>query len=420
MRCSIRSGISIAHLHEHGIAHRDLRVANLMLDDDGSVYIIDFGFAEMAADGHQKAKDVAELLASTSAIVGPQRAMEAAVRIAQPLELVAATPWLQPKAVSSATQSAVGDKKAFEDLRSRLQSATGVDDVADIKLERVSLATILTLVSLGLAVSILIPMIAGAGDVLPTLRSANWAWVAVGLGASIATYAGATLGILGAVPCPLPPFHIFVAQLASSFTNRVTPAKVGGLATNVRALQKLDIPTEVAVSAIGLNTLAGVAIHVPATVALGIVAGSEMAAFSIPSTTSVLWIVVGVGALSGVVMAIPLGRRLVAESLVPALRGAVGSISEVGRRPRKLAMLFGGSFTVTSMYVVAMGASLQAFGSDLDLVTLAFVYLAGSAVASVAPTPGEWEPPKQRSPPGIRQLACLPRSRSVPCCCSAC
>ena len=260
----------VAHLHEHGIAHRDLRVANLMLGDDGAVYVIDFGFAEMAADDHQKAKDVAELLASTSAMVGAERALGSAIRVVQPAELVAAIPWLQPKAMSSATQAAVGDKKAFKELRALVQAATGADDVPEIKLERVRLATILTLVSLGLAVSILIPMIAGANDVLPTLRNADPVWVAIGLLASTATYAGAMVGILGAVPGPLPPLRIFVAQLASSFTNRVTPAKVGGLATNVRALQKLDVPTEVAVSAIGLNTLAGVAIYVPATVALGI------------------------------------------------------------------------------------------------------------------------------------------------------
>ena len=45
----------VAHLHEHGIAHRDLRVANLMLADDGTPHVIDFGFAELSADFDHRA-----------------------------------------------------------------------------------------------------------------------------------------------------------------------------------------------------------------------------------------------------------------------------------------------------------------------------------------------------------------------------
>ena len=42
----------------------------------------------------------------------------------------------------------------------------------------------------------------------------------------------------GGVPERLPFVPTLAAQLASSFVNRVTPAKVGGMALNVRYLQK--------------------------------------------------------------------------------------------------------------------------------------------------------------------------------------
>ena len=55
---------------DHRIAHRDLRLANIFLDDGGEVWLIDFGFSEMAASDLLLATDVAELLASSSLYVG--------------------------------------------------------------------------------------------------------------------------------------------------------------------------------------------------------------------------------------------------------------------------------------------------------------------------------------------------------------
>ena len=52
------------------------------------------------------------------------------------------------------------------------------------------------------------------------------------------------------------------AQLASSFVNRVTPANVGGMALNVRYLQKAGVPPAEAVTGMGLNVLAGGVVHI--------------------------------------------------------------------------------------------------------------------------------------------------------------
>jgi tRNA A-37 threonylcarbamoyl transferase component Bud32 len=38
----------VARLHAARIAHRDLRRANIVIDDDGRPWIVDFGFAEAA------------------------------------------------------------------------------------------------------------------------------------------------------------------------------------------------------------------------------------------------------------------------------------------------------------------------------------------------------------------------------------
>src|SRR4029453_7730017 len=66
--------LQIAHLRAHRIAHRDLRLANLFFGEDGFVWMIDFGFSEMAASDVLLATDVAELVASSSVVVGAEGA----------------------------------------------------------------------------------------------------------------------------------------------------------------------------------------------------------------------------------------------------------------------------------------------------------------------------------------------------------
>ena len=63
----------VADLREHRIAHRDLRLANIFLGDEGDVWLIDFGFSELAASDTLLATDVAELVASSATPVACSR-----------------------------------------------------------------------------------------------------------------------------------------------------------------------------------------------------------------------------------------------------------------------------------------------------------------------------------------------------------
>jgi undecaprenyl-diphosphatase len=60
----------------------------------------------------------------------------------------------------------------------------------------------------------------------------------------------------------------------------------------------------------------------------------------------------------------------------------------VARRPRQAIQLFGGSSGVTLFNALALAASLAAFRAGASLDEVIVVYLGGSAVASVSPTPG--------------------------------
>jgi glycosyltransferase 2 family protein len=97
----------VAQLRQERIAHRDLRLANVFLDPDGRAWLIDFGFAELAASDAMLDEDAAELLCSTYAKVGAERAVAAAVEVLGPDPVVAALRYVQPAALSTATRKAV-------------------------------------------------------------------------------------------------------------------------------------------------------------------------------------------------------------------------------------------------------------------------------------------------------------------------
>ena len=70
----------VALMRKHRIAHRDMRLANIFLAADGEVWMIDFGFSELAASDLLLANDVAEFTASSSLKIGPERAVALAER----------------------------------------------------------------------------------------------------------------------------------------------------------------------------------------------------------------------------------------------------------------------------------------------------------------------------------------------------
>jgi hypothetical protein len=109
----------VAILRRHRIAHRDLRLANLFIDDRAEIWIIDFGFSELAVDDLLLDGDVAELLASSSTVVGAERAVAAAAAVLGVEAVARCAHRLAPALLSGATRTALAaDRGACERLRS--------------------------------------------------------------------------------------------------------------------------------------------------------------------------------------------------------------------------------------------------------------------------------------------------------------
>jgi glycosyltransferase 2 family protein len=376
----------VARLRAAGIAHRDLRRANVLVGPDGRPWLLDFGFAEAAASPRRLAGDVAELLASLACLVGAERAVRSATQALGAEAVAQALPLLQPAALAAATRA---DLKArpglLAELREQAAAATGTEPPPLEPLTRVRLRTLLLLVATGFAVHLLLPQVGELRQTLGALQTARWTWMAIGLALSAASFLAAAVAQLGAVDPPLALGRTTLVQVASSFANRLTPASLGGMGLNVRYLQRAGMERPSAVGAVAVNTAAGVVVHVLGLLIAAVLLGhARLGAAHIPRGWPALVGLVAVLALGGLALWSPLGRRRV---VTPTLR-AGRELATVLRRPGKAAQLLGGSAGVTLTYALALACCLAAFGAQVPMASTVAVYLAGAAVASVSPTPG--------------------------------
>jgi undecaprenyl-diphosphatase len=105
-------------LRSHRVAHRDLRLANVFLADDGDAWIIDFGFSEVAASDLLLATDLAELTASLATVVGPQRALDSGRAAVGDAAMATCLPRLKLPMLSGATRTALkGQPGRIDELR---------------------------------------------------------------------------------------------------------------------------------------------------------------------------------------------------------------------------------------------------------------------------------------------------------------
>jgi glycosyltransferase 2 family protein len=380
----------VDRLHRAKIAHRSLRDANIVVDRTCRPWIVDFSFSELDATPRQMALDVAELLASLAAMIGADRAVAGAAAVIGRAGVAAAVPLLQPLALSASTRHAIGRRDGMlTQTRAAAAAASGQAEQELARIQRVRPRTLLAIAAAAGAFYYLLPQLAQVGSSWRAVQSADWAWLPLILAMSVVTYLASAVALMGAVLPRIRFWPTVLAQAASSFVNRVSPANVGGMALNARFLQKSGVDTSSGVAAVGVNSLAGAVVHLILMVVFFTWAGRGLAkAFKLPSSSKLLLILAVVAAIAGLVLATRPGRRLAAGKLIPGVRSAAASLARVAQSPGKMLMLFGGSALITLAYMGALEASVQAFGGGPGAVLLGAVYLGAAALAAAAPSPG--------------------------------
>lgn len=380
----------LAAMRGRRVAHRRVGQSTLIVGAEGSVSLVDFAFGTLAADDSLLAGDVAQALVAIALIAGAKRTTPIAIDVLGSDAVVAALPRLQPQALAQPTREALRRHKGLlDDLQRQIREATDVEDVQLAQLERVDKKTVLMLVVLAAATYAMLPQIANVPKMVQRLGEANWWWMPVIAAFTAVTYVGGAAGLAGAVPIRLRPGPLTVSQLAASFTGTLAPAGVGGMALSARFLQKQGVDKAVAVSAVGLTTVAGFLVHMSMLAIFVIWAGRRaFRGVSLPKPESLLIGLAVVAVLAGLALLVPATRRLLRERVWPTIKRSADGVSDVVRRPAKMLELFGGSALVTFGNMFALYFAVVALGGGLPLASIGAVYLIGASVASVAPTPG--------------------------------
>jgi len=378
----------VARLHSAGLSHGALRGDHIVIGPTGPV-LVGFALGRDGATAAEQTVDIAELMVTAAQATDATTTVEAATEVFGRDRIAATLPSLQPLVLSSATRSALrGAPNLLRDMRTSVATLTGEPAPPIRRPMRVAARNLLVLAVLAVAVNLLLPQVAMAGATAKALGSFQWSWLPAIAVAGAVTYVMAALALMAASGRALALGRTLAAQLAAAFTNRLAPAGVGAMATNVRYLEATGLGRARAVTAVALNSMAGLFVHTIAIVVVFALAGVGHQHFGIhapevPDGWKSLVLTAVVLAAIGVVV----GSVRVRRRLMPSVRAAVAQLTVLVHEPLRAIALLGSAAGITAAFALALAAAVQAAGGGPSLVSIFAVYLGSSALAAAAPTP---------------------------------
>ncbi|MCW3845016.1 flippase-like domain-containing protein, partial [Micromonospora yasonensis] len=379
----------VARLHRAGLAHRDLRAANVLVADS-TAWLVELSFGTGEATADQQARDLVELLVTLAALAGVRPAVDAAVGQLGAGPVADTLPWLQPALLSHAGRALADNRPGLlDDLRDEIVRRCPGRGNRLARVVRITPRQVFLLVMVGLLVYYLLPQIGQVRAALHALLHARPLAVAGTLLASAATYLLSAQALRLAAAGRIPFRRTVAVQVAASFVNRLAPGALGGAALSVRYLRQQGLPVPAAATAVAVDRVAGVlgvALLVPVLLPFARGSRRHLATAATGRGLAVLLTVLAVLLLAAAAFAVPrlrvrmrAARRQVAEALRALARsGRIGPLLVV-------------SVALTLAYGAALWLALLAVGLPADPALIAPVVLVsvvGEGVSTVAPTPG--------------------------------
>jgi uncharacterized membrane protein YbhN (UPF0104 family) len=384
---------AVLQLHRHQVTHRALTDDRIMVvpgPDAEKVALLEPGNGDVAATDLQFRLDLAQLIAQTALVVGPDRAANVAAEKVPKDGLLGLVPLLQPVVLYRTTRSALRRRKTvLADVRKRLTAAAPDGQVMPVQLERIRPRTLIMLIAGVIAAYVLAGQLANF-SFSNRLAHANPIWTLVALAFSAATYVGAAMAISGFVLERLNALWTLLVQVAGSFVILVTPAAVGGVALNVRYLRKAKLSAADAAASVGVTQVMSFAVFAVLVLISAAIAGTSQATKAL---TPPHWAYIALAilvSLTLIALALPAGRKRLFSRVGSVASQVIPRLLDVAQRPAKLAQGIGGSVLVSLAYILCLAACVRAVGPSHvpPIASIAVAYLAGNAAGSFIPTPG--------------------------------
>jgi len=376
-------------LHEKHAAHRDLRAANVFIDKNDDPWIIDFGFAESMANTKRMYMDTSEMMGSLSIIIGPERAVASAVKTMGAKEVIEAYPFLAYEAFSGETRTRMKKRKPLlDDLRAEVAKAVGKSKVEgkEVELQRLNTASIVQIVALGLALFVLAPQFSAFKDSFNALVSVNLLWLPLILGLTALTYLATSFTLKTFSIYPMKFIDSVIVQLSSSFTNKLLPSGLGGLAINLQFLRtrghKVSEATPVLTMARIMDFIGFV---VPMLVILALFYQDLGNILNI-NVNFKLVVAITSGLL--VVGLILLNIKSIRDKVKKFIKEMAETFVKLATDPIVLSKAFISSVIMNLAFLTAFFVSLHAVGIDISYAEAVVVFAVSTLIGSVAPTPG--------------------------------
>ncbi|HUB41366.1 MAG TPA: lysylphosphatidylglycerol synthase transmembrane domain-containing protein [Streptosporangiaceae bacterium] len=382
---------AVLELHRRRVTHRSLTPRHIQLSGDGGmqVALLEPGDGDVAASDLQIRLDLAQLTVTMALVVGPERSAALARRKLGSAAVASLVPLLQPVVLHRTTRAELRrHTDVLPSLRKRFVASSPDAEVPPEQLERIRPRGVITLVAAVFAAYILIGEF-NQQNFASVLSHSEWRWVLVAVALSALTYVAAAFSLTGFVLEKLRFVTTVLVQLAGNFVTLVTPAAVGGVALNIRYLHKAKVAPADAASSVGVSQVFAFALHLLLLIIFVVLTGGSPSKSIAPHPPSWSYIALAVVvALALAVLALPAGRRLVRSRVAPALGQVIPRLLDIAQRPAKLAEGIGGALALTLSYIVCMYVCVLAVGQHAQFFAVGVVFLAGSAIASVVPTPG--------------------------------
>ena len=382
--------IEVRALHGTGVAHGKLDAHHVMIARE-AVIVVGFESASIGASDRRVSRDVAELLAATAAIVGPDRAVAAAARVLGPEHVTAGLPYIQPRALSGWTHDAFGGRRDLDEHLERIHASVreslDTEPVPPDQLYRVHPRTLLMTIGSFVAVATLLSRVGNPSMFWNTIRDADWAFVLLAFVLGLIRDVAYGITFLGNVPISIPVWSSIELQVAMAFSNLAVPVAADS-AIQIRFLRRngLDIPSAIATGGV-LSSLTEIAVQVGMFL-LALRLAPDTLNFGHIDAAKLEWITAGgilfVAAIAAVVFSVQRLRMMIVTPVNRALRTVWHAIKSPGR----LALLVGGNIVAQLLTTVSLLACLHAFGADVNFWTVLAIGIGVGLVASVVPIPG--------------------------------